>query len=143
MKRKQRIKSTWWKNVKPTSSYFLKNKKMYRQRKMSKTTINRNESFVGETLEQKVYRITNNKEPITDGAPQIYTDRKDGVPPEYDIRTDMMEVALDAMDKVTSTIRGKRENKPNLGEQAKDGMNKEGDDKIKPIQATGDENTHQ
>ena len=45
------------------------------------------ECFTGESIETKVNRIVNNGEPITDGAPIIYTERKDGVLPEYDIRT--------------------------------------------------------
>ena len=45
------------------------------------------ETFEGETIETKVNRIVNNGEPIKDGAPIIYTERKDGVLPEYDIRT--------------------------------------------------------
>ena len=53
----------------------------------------------------------NNKEPITDGAPIIYTERKDGVLPEYDIRTDRWDIAIDAMDKVNMDRFAKRENK--------------------------------
>jgi hypothetical protein len=32
------------------------------------------ETFEGETIEEKVERIVTNKEPISDGAPMIYTD---------------------------------------------------------------------
>lgn len=67
------------------------------------TIIHRNVSVEGETIENKIERITTQKEPITDGAPLIYTDRKDGVLPGYDIRTDRMEVALDAMTTVAKT----------------------------------------
>ena len=38
-----------------------------------------------EYIEEKVRRITENKEPIKDGAPIIYTERKDGVNPAYNI----------------------------------------------------------
>ena len=41
----------------------------------------------GEYIEEKVRRITENNEPIEDGAPIIYTERKDGVNPAYNIRT--------------------------------------------------------
>ena len=34
---------------------------------------------IGESIENKVRRITENNEPITDGAPIIYTNRDDGV----------------------------------------------------------------
>lgn len=68
-------------------------------------------TYEGETIEAKVNRIVNNKEPITDGAPIIYTERKDGVLPEYDIRTDRWSIAIDAMDKVNMDRFAKRENK--------------------------------
>ena len=55
----------------------------------------------GESIEAKVKRITENNEPITDGAPIIYTNRDDGVLPAYNIRTDRWEVAMDAYDKIT------------------------------------------
>ena len=60
------------------------------------------EIYEGETIEQKVNRIVNNNEPITDGAPIIFTERKDGVLPEYDIRTDRWDIAITAMDKVNT-----------------------------------------
>ncbi|AXH73776.1 MAG: hypothetical protein [Microviridae sp.] len=77
--------------------------------KASQTTLRVNVSYEGETLEQKIRRIVNNKEPITDGAPLIYTDRGDGVRPEFDVRTDRFELAVEAMDKVSKTHLGKRE----------------------------------
>ena len=54
----------------------------------------------GEYIEEKVRRITENNEPIEDGAPIIYTERKDGVNPAYNIRTDRWEIAQDAMEQV-------------------------------------------
>lgn len=108
---------------------------MYKKTKPSKGNIQVNESFRGETIEQKVRKIVNNKEPITDGAPLVYTERKDGVQPQYNIRTDRFEIAIDAMDKVSATYKARREEKPTIGEQAKDGMKKE-DTGGKPAQAT-------
>lgn len=58
------------------------------------------EIYEGETIETKVERIVENNEPISDGAPIVYTERKDGVRPEFNIRTDKFEIALDAMDAV-------------------------------------------
>ncbi len=84
---------------------------MYKQNKIERTSITNNEGYVGESIEQKVNRIVNNKEPITDGAPMIYTERKDGVQPSYNIRTDRFEVAVEAMDKVTRSHQAKREAK--------------------------------
>lgn len=60
------------------------------------------ETYEGESIEEKVKRILDTGEPIKDGAPLIFTDKKDGVLPEYDIRTDRFMVAIDAMDKVNS-----------------------------------------
>lgn len=96
---------------------------MYKIPQMQETDLNVNESYEGETIEQKVNRIVNNKEPITDGAPLIYTERKDGVQPDYDIRTDKWDAAIDAMDKVAKTRIAKRE--MNLGERAFNNMNEE------------------
>jgi hypothetical protein len=82
---------------------------MYKYEKAKPTTIKVNASYQGERIEQKIQRIVNNKEPITDGAPIIYTERKDGVRPEYNIKTDRWEVAIDAMDVVSKTNTAKRE----------------------------------
>ena len=75
---------------------------------LSEGKLNINNSYEGETIETKVRRITENKEPITDGAPVIYTDRKDGTKPEFNIRTDRFEIALDAMDYVNRSRTAKR-----------------------------------
>lgn len=68
-----------------------------------------NNSTEGETIEMKIERIMSNQEPISDGAPLIYTDRDEGVLPAYDIRTDRFDVAIEAMDKVTKMNIAKRE----------------------------------
>jgi len=114
---------------------------MYKQSKTPKTSIKRNTSYQGETLEKKINRIVNNKEPIKDGAPIIYTERKDGVRPEYDIRTDRWEEALTAMDQVNKMKIAEREKRQTdaanakIAEQAKQGMKKENGG-TEPIQAT-------
>lgn len=69
---------------------------MYRQVIRNKTKLSINNSTEGELIETKVERITVNKEPITDNAPIIYTERKNGVMPEFDIRTDRFDLALEA-----------------------------------------------
>ena len=65
----------------------------------------------GETIETKVARITQNKEPITDSAPIIFTEKKDGVLPAYNIRTDRFDIALEAMDKIGRS-KARRESAP-------------------------------
>ena len=62
-----------------------------------KTLLSVNESVEGESIEDKIERITTEREPITDSSPIIYTERKDGVQPEYNPRTDTWEIAIDAM----------------------------------------------
>lgn len=110
---------------------------MYQKRPYTKTTLKVNKSYEGERIEEKIQRIVNNKEPISDGAPIIYTERKDGVNPAHDIRTDRWELAADAMDKVSKSNRAKRENKPGtIGEQAVEGMKKEQDGGAKPTDTT-------
>lgn len=65
---------------------------------------------LGESIETKVRRITENNEPITDGAPIIYTNRDDGVLPSYNIRTDRWEIAQQAMDAVNQANLAKSKN---------------------------------
>ena len=55
-------------------------------------------AYEGETIEHKVQKIVLNKEPIEDGAEIIYTEKKDGVLPQYNIRTDKWDSAQSAMD---------------------------------------------
>lgn len=73
----------------------------------------------GETIETKVARIVQNKEPITDGAPMVYTEKEQGVLPEYNIRTDKWEIAQQAMDVVhaTNIAKSKELNKENKEEK--------------------------
>ena len=79
------------------------------RRLVSNSTLFINNSLEGESIEAKVCRIVNNGEPISDGAPLIYTERKDGVKEEYNIRTDRFDIALNAMDYATKSNRAKRD----------------------------------
>ena len=81
---------------------------MYKVKAYRKTKMTRNTQVEGETIEHKVGRLLSNKEPIEDGAPLIYTERKDGVLSAYNIRTDRWEVAADAMDLVERSKTAKR-----------------------------------
>lgn len=56
----------------------------------------------GEPIEEKVRRILDENEPIKDGAPIIYTEAKDGVRAEFNIRADKWQIAIEAMDKVSN-----------------------------------------
>lgn len=111
---------------------------MYKKVTRNGSSLQVNNSYEGITVEERIRLMVDNKEPITDSAPLIYTERKDGVRPEFDIRTDRFELAVDKMDAVAKAIRAKRDGigeKP-IGEQAKEGMDKENDGKPEPIQGT-------
>lgn len=82
---------------------------MYKKNRAAKSSIVINQAVEGETIEMKIERVVNNKEPITDGAPLIYTERGSGVQAGYNIRTDRFDVAVEAMDKVTKVTNAKRE----------------------------------
>lgn len=101
---------------------------MYKKVKYPSTTLNVNQALQGETIEQKIERVTSNKEPIKDGAPLVYTERNEGVKAGYNIRTDRFEVAIDAMDRVQASVQARRENKAK--------MKVVKDNKVDPTQGT-------
>lgn len=79
-------------------------------------------SYQAEPREVKLRKIingeTNNME---DGVfPTIYTEKKDGVQPEFDIRTDRFEVAIDAMDKINQSAANQIAKSKGETEAAKD-----------------------
>lgn len=76
----------------------------------------------GESIENKVRRITENNEPITDGAPIIYTSREDGVLPAYNIRTDRWDVAQAAMDAVNQANLAKSKNYGKIEQQEQNAL---------------------
>lgn len=80
------------------------------------------ELTIGERIETKVSRMINDNEPIKDGAPIVYTERKDGVLPGHNIRTDRFEVAAEAMDVVNKnrTAKSKGTGKPAVKSKAED-----------------------
>lgn len=61
-----------------------------------------NTSYEADGLVVKLRKIMENNEPIDEVAPIIYTDKKNGVMKEYDIRTDRFDVALEAMGLIRS-----------------------------------------
>jgi len=87
----------------------------------------------GEPIEHKIERIVSNKEPIKDGAPEIFTERKEGVKSAYNIRTDRWEVATEAMDKVSGSIQAKRDSKGKL-KKSEEKSKKEPEEKGKVVE---------
>lgn len=61
-----------------------------------------NLAYQAEPREVKLRKIISGESSsMEDGVfPTIYTEKKDGVQPEFDIRTDRFEVAIDAIDKI-------------------------------------------
>lgn len=96
---------------------------MFKKRQPTKTTIKTNQAKSGEYIEAKVRRVLNNKEPIKDGAPRIFTERKDGVLPEYDIRQDKWEAAVEATSAIQQSHINKREER--IGEKTWDTMSEQ------------------
>lgn len=89
------------------------------------------EDIVGEELITKIRRVLDENEPLTDGAPLIYTPKEKGVIPEYNIRTDKWQLAMGAMDRVSeyklseymkkSELKTEKENnKPDIPTEAKE-----------------------
>lgn len=77
---------------------------------------------LGESIETKVKRITENNEPITDGAPIIYTNRDDGVLPAHNIRTDRWDIAQQAMDAVNQANLAKSKNYGKIEKQEENAL---------------------
>lgn len=68
-----------------------------------------NPCFVGQSIERYVEQAETSKQPIEATSPQLFTERKEGVKPETNIRTDRWEIAQDAMDKVAKSYTARRE----------------------------------
>lgn len=65
-----------------------------------------NLTYQADPREVKLRKIINGESNnMEDGVfPTIYTEKKDGVQPEFDIRTDRFEVAIEAIDKINQSI---------------------------------------
>ncbi|AXH77794.1 MAG: hypothetical protein [Microviridae sp.] len=89
---------------------------MYKIPTIVPTKLNVNNCVEGETIEMKIERIVNNKEPIKDGAPLMYTERREGIKASTNIRTDRFEIAVEAADKISKSYKARREEKAKIGE---------------------------
>ena len=87
-----------------------------------------NLTYEAEPREVKLRKIISGEASnMEDGVfPTIYTEKKDGVRPEYDIRTDRFEIAIDAMDKINQSTadqiaknKGETEAAKNFGTEGK------------------------
>lgn len=66
-----------------------------------------NNIYEGETIEEKIDRMMTTEGGVTDddNVELLFTEKKDGVHPEYNIRTDKWDMALEAMDEVNMSKR--------------------------------------
>lgn len=89
---------------------------------------NPNLTYEAEPREVKLRKIISGEaSSMEDGVfPTIYTEKKDGVQPEYDIRTDRFEIAIEAMDKINQSAvsqiaknKGETEAAKNFGTEGK------------------------
>lgn len=91
------------------------------------------EGYEGESIENKCARIVENNEPISDGAPIVYTKREEGVKQEFNIRTDKWDVALDVMEKVNTAKKNKIKENMSKGLPAPKGEEPKGEELKKEI----------
>lgn len=92
---------------------------MYKAPKFKNGSQQFNKSVEGEPIERKIERMLNNGEPIEGEAQPIYTERSMGVIPTYNIKTDRLEQALEAKEKLeqafTSKLESRRKEKKGNG----------------------------
>ena len=83
---------------------------------------NPNLTYQADPREVKLRKIINGESnDMEDGVfPTIYTEKKDGVQPEFDIRTDRFEVAIDAIDKINQSAANEIAKNKGETEAAKD-----------------------
>ena len=74
-----------------------------------KSRIHTNVATPGQSLEEFLRKARQGKEPIQATAKITYNDRKDGVLPQHDIRTDRFELALMATDRVHASQAAQRQ----------------------------------
>ena len=88
-----------------------------RKPKYNKTQIHYNDSVLDISLERQLEKVVAGKEPIDSSSPLVYTERKDGVLPQYNIRRDRFDLALEAMGKVDKSYKAKREDRLKAAEK--------------------------
>lgn len=72
----------------------------YKRLVKEKRLLHVNKTYKAESLMTKIRKMLANKEPIEDEIETVYTNKKDGVMPAYDIRTDRWEIAQEAVGKM-------------------------------------------
>lgn len=101
---------------------------MFRKPMFRQTGMSVNTSYEAEHFHMKIRKMMENKEPIESITPLIYTPRKEGVIPQYDIRTDKFEIAMEARNSIDATITAKVKESVDVKEEP----NKEPEKETKP-----------
>lgn len=96
------------------------------------TTIPAAKLEIGETIETKMNRIIRNKEAIKDSAPLMYQERKNGIDPGCDIRTDRWDIAIEGMNKVAKTKVALRIDRAKTEEKKPEGQSTQGTEPNNP-----------
>lgn len=90
--------------------------KIYKKPRYEKTSIKSLvEPVIGETIETTLERLITNGAPTGDAnIPLHYTERKDGVLPQFNIRTDKWDIALDTANRIAESYEAREleDNKP-------------------------------
>ena len=82
---------------------------MYKIPKRTQTSIDRNTSIEGETIEQQIQRMINNGEVLGEEKEMIYTKPSDGIVYGTNIRGDRQEKAIEMTEKVAANVMRRRE----------------------------------
>ena len=90
--------------MKPYKRYYPQYKKIIKDSNI----------YNADPLEVKIEKLITSKEPIGKDVPLRYTERKQGILPEYDIRSDRFDIAQTAMEKIHKSNIAKRDAKPKM-----------------------------
>lgn len=104
--------------------------KAYKKAKYGRSQIVQIKEDKGITIEERIERMLNNNEPVKDIADTIFTERKDGVLPEYNPRTDRWDIAIEATDKITTDNLARRKELMKGGENPDKNGGKNGDEPV-------------
>ena len=96
---------------------------MYRKNQYQTSKQTGNQSYEAEQLKKEIARYMSNGDELDQSAPIIYTERKDGVINQYNIRRDKWDEAAEGMDKVAELNLLQREAR--RGEREYDNFSKE------------------
>ena len=71
-------------------------------------SLNNIELYEGESIEERIRKMTESGEPINDTQPLIYTEKKDGIISAYDIRRDKWDEAIEMTDTTNTAMIDKK-----------------------------------